>query len=62
MPFTAGTRGVPEPSGSIRQKIKEMGMTAMRVHVREYSRIRFGRRERVRKHTRRWPRQYRFDF
>lgn len=37
-------------------------MTAMRVHVREYSRIRFGRRERVRKHTRRWPRQYRFDF
>lgn len=32
------------------------------VNVRAYERIRFGRRERVRAHTRRWPGQYSFNF
>lgn len=34
----------------------------LRVHVRAYERIRYGRRERVRAHTRRWPGQLEFNF
>ena len=37
-------------------------MNTKRVHVRAYIRLRFGRLERVCKHTRRWPYQYQFMF
>lgn len=33
-----------------------------RVFVRDYTRWRFGREEFVKHHTRRWPRQYSFNF
>jgi len=33
-----------------------------RVFVRSYERWRFGRLERVVQHTRRWPRQFSFNF
>ena len=32
------------------------------VRVRAYQRVRYGALEFVRAHTRRWPRQYSFDF
>lgn len=37
-------------------------MERRRVYVRAYLRIRFGVREFVRAHTRRWPQQLSFDF
>lgn len=35
---------------------------AKEVYVRAYTRLRFGRCERVRAHWRSWPRQYAFAF
>ena len=60
--FTANALGASEGRLNRHKNRKVSAMYALRVHVREYIRFRNGRRERVRKHTRRWPHQYRFQF
>lgn len=53
-------REAPRRTGPKPGSVKEVAMK--RVYVRAYCRWRYGQRENVCQHTRRWPRQYEFQF
>lgn len=55
-----GARGPSEGLALSQHQAKEVPMR--RVFVRAYQRWRLGRLESVCQHTRRWPRQYSFNF